>query len=142
MTPNDTFFVAANGDKEKPAKNYLNTGTTVKSWLLTTDHKRIGILYLLSITAFFIVGAFAAGMMRLELLTYKGDVLASADQYNRMFTTHGVIMVFFFLVPSIPATLGNFFLPIMIGARDLAFPKINLLSWYLLIIGGALAFFA
>jgi cytochrome c oxidase subunit I len=139
MTPNDTYFVAANGDKEKPAKNYLNTGTTVKSWLLTTDHKRIGILYLISITAFFIVGAFAAGMMRLELLTYKGDVLASADQYNRMFTTHGVIMVFFFLVPSIPATLGNFFLPIMIGARDLAFPRINLMSWYIYMIAGLMA---
>jgi cytochrome c oxidase subunit I len=132
MTP------AANGQNGEP-KNYLNAETTVKSWLLTTDHKRIGILYLISITVFFIVGAFAAAMMRLELLTYKGDVLASADQYNRMFTTHGVIMVFFFLVPSIPATLGNFFLPIMIGARDLAFPRINLMSWYIYMIAGLMA---
>jgi cytochrome c oxidase subunit I len=139
MTANDIDFVPANGDKGRPVKNYLNAETTVKSWLLTTDHKRIGILYLISITAFFIVGAFAAGMMRLELMTYKGDVLASADQYNRMFTTHGVIMVFFFLVPSIPATLGNFFLPIMIGARDLAFPRINLFSWYIYMIAGTMA---
>jgi cytochrome c oxidase subunit 1 len=138
MSLHATDFVAPNGKGPEP-KNYLNAATTVKSWLLTTDHKRIGILYLISITVFFMVGAFAAAMMRLELMTYKGDVLASADQYNRMFTTHGVIMVFFFLVPSIPATLGNFFLPIMIGARDLAFPRINLMSWYIYMIAGLMA---
>ncbi len=119
--------------------NYLNEDYSVKSWLLTTDHKRIGILYLISITVFFVVGGLAAGLMRLELLTPKGDVLSSPDAYNRMFTTHGVVMVFFFLIPSIPAVFGNFLIPMMIGARDLAFPRLNLLSWYLYMFAGALA---
>ena len=119
--------------------NYLNEDYSVKSWLLTTDHKRIGILYLLSITVFFFVGAVAAGLMRLELMTPKGDVLSSADAYNRMFTTHGVVMIFFFLIPSIPAVFGNFLIPMMIGARDLAFPRLNLLSWYLYILAGTIA---
>ena len=109
---------------------------TVKSWLLTTDHKRIGILYMISITFFFFIGGAAATLMRLELMTPRGDLLRS-DLYNRMFTLHGIVMVFFFMVPSIPAVLGNFFLPMMIGARDLAFPRINLLSWYIYILGGA-----
>jgi cytochrome c oxidase subunit 1 len=111
-------------------ENYLNTDFSVRSWLLTTDHKRIAILYLLSITAMFFVGGFAATMIRLQLLTPAGDLMSS-DTYNKMFTIHGVIMVFFFLIPSIPATLGNFLVPMMIGARDLAFPRINLASWYL-----------
>ena len=113
----------------------------LKSWLLTKDHKRIALLYFFTITLFFFLGGVFATLIRIELLTPQGD-LVSAETYNKLFTMHGVIMVFFFLVPSIPATLGNFFLPMMIGARDLAFPRINLLSWYLLIIGGALAFFA
>ena len=117
------------------ALNYLTDGTTLRSWLLTTDHKRIGLLYMFSITAFFFLGGAAATMMRLELATPTGDLLRS-DLYNRMFTLHGIVMVFFFMVPSIPAVLGNFFLPIQIGARDLAFPKINLLSWYIYILGG------
>ena len=104
-----------------PTKNYLTDGTTVRSWLLTTDHKRIAILYMISITAFFFLGGAAATLMRLELATPGGDLLRS-DVYNRMFTLHGIVMVFFFMVPSIPAVLGNFLLPIMIGARDLAFP--------------------
>jgi cytochrome c oxidase subunit I len=111
-------------------ENYLNTDFSVRSWLLTTDHKRIAILYLLSITAMFFVGGFAATMIRLQLLTPAGDLMSS-DTYNKMFTIHGVIMVFFFLIPSIPATLGNFLVPMMIGGRDLAFPRINLASWYL-----------
>ncbi len=118
-------------------ENYLNTDFSVKSWLLTTDHKRIAILYLLSITAMFFVGGFAATMIRLELLTPAGDLMSS-DTYNKMFTIHGVIMVFFFLIPSIPATLGNFLVPMMIGARDLAFPRINLASWYLYITAAGL----
>ena len=109
---------------------------TLKSWLLTTDHKRIGILYMVSVTFFFFVGGAAATLMRLELMTPRGDVLATPDAYNRLFTMHGVIMIFFFLVPAIPAVLGNFLLPLMIGAQDLAFPKINLLSWYVYMIGG------
>jgi cytochrome c oxidase subunit 1 len=121
--------------------NYLEAGHDLKSWLLTTDHKRIGLLYLGSILIFFVLAAFAAAMMRLELLTPQGDLLLSAD-YNKMFTMHGVLMVWFFLIPSIPSVLGNFIVPLMLGAKDLAFPKLNLLSWYLFIIGGILALYA
>jgi cytochrome c oxidase subunit 1 len=117
---------------------YLNEGYSIKSWLLTKDHKRIAVLYILSITFFFFIGGAAAVMMRLNLMTPKGD-LVLAETYNKLFTTHGVMMVFFFLLPSIPATLGNFLVPLMIGARDLAFPRVNLLSWYLYIIGGVIA---
>ncbi len=116
-------------------KNYLTNGHTVKSWLLTIDHKRIAILYLVAVTAFFIVGGIFALLLRLELLTPKGD-LFTADIYNRIFTMHGVIMVFFFMIPGIPAIIGNFVLPIMIGAKDLALPRINLFSWYLYMVGG------
>src|SRR5687768_2111243 len=115
--------------------NYINNGAGLKSWLLTKDHKRIALLYLVSITFFFFLGGFFALMVRLELLTPAGDLL-TAENYNKMFTMHGVVMVFFFLIPSIPAVLGNFLLPIMIGAKDLAFPRINLLSWYIYILGG------
>jgi cytochrome c oxidase subunit 1 len=119
-------------------EHYLNASYGLKSWLLTKDHKRIGLLYLFTVTLFFFLGGAFATLIRVELLTPQGD-LVSADTYNKLFTMHGVAMVFFFLIPSIPATLGNFFLPMMIGARDLAFPKINLLSWYLLVIGGLLS---
>src|SRR5450759_786991 len=122
-------------------ENYLNTDFSVKSWLLTTDHKRIAILYLISITAMFFVGGFAATMIRLELLTPAGDLMSS-DTYNKMFSIHGIVMVFFFLIPSIPATLGNFLVPMMIGAKDLAFPKINLASWYMYITGAGLMLYA
>jgi len=116
-------------------EHYLNASYGLKSWLLTKDHKRIGLLYLMTVTLFFFLGGAFATLIRIELLTPQGD-LVSSDTYNKLFTMHGVAMVFFFLIPSIPATLGNFFLPMMIGARDLAFPRINLLSWYLLVIGG------
>src|SRR6202162_2913854 len=115
--------------------NYLNKEYGVGSWLLTTDHKRIALLYLLSITFFFFIGGFFALLIRLELLTPVGD-LVQADTYNKLFTMHGQVMVFFFLIPSIPAVLGNFLVPLMIGAKDLAFPRINLLSWYLYITAG------
>jgi len=121
--------------------NYLTAGYGVKSWLLTTDHKRIGILYMISITLFFFVGGAAATVVRLELMTPAGDVV-EPETYNKLFTLHGVVMVFFFLIPSIPAVLGNFLVPIMIGARDLAFPKINLASWYIYILGGAFTLWA
>jgi cytochrome c oxidase subunit 1 len=121
-----------------PARHYLNEQGGWRSWLLTTDHKRIALLYLFSITAFFFVGGFFALLVRLELLTPQSDFM-TPDVYNRAFTMHGVVMVFFFLIPSIPATLGNFLVPLMLGAKDLAFPKINLLSWYLYIIGGIFA---
>src|SRR3954471_4073068 len=118
-----------------PVLNYLNNGHGLKSWLLTRDHKRIALLYLWSITAFFFLGGFFALMIRLELLTPAAD-LVQPDTYNKLFTMHGVVMVFFFLIPSIPAVLGNFLIPIMIGAKDLAFPRINLLSWYIYVLGG------
>jgi cytochrome c oxidase subunit 1 len=120
-------------------EDYLDTSYTLKSWLLTTDHKRIGLLWMASVTFFFFVGGAAATLMRLELMTPKGDVLASPDAYNRLFTMHGVVMIFFFMVPSIPAVLGNFLIPLMIGARDLAFPRLNLLSWYIYMVGGIMA---
>ena len=121
---------------ERP--NYLNQEYGWKSWLFTTDHKRIAILYLISITLMFFVGGVFAVLMRLELLTPQGDMVSS-DTYNKFFTMHGIVMVFFFLVPSIPATLGNFLVPMMIGAKDLAFPRINLLSWYIYVLGAGIA---
>jgi cytochrome c oxidase subunit 1 len=120
-----------------PREHYLNADFGIRSWLLTKDHKRIGILYLLSITFFFFIGGAFATLIRLHLLTPNGE-LVSADTYNKLFSMHGIIMVFAFLVPSIPATLGNFVLPLMIGAKDVAFPKINLLSWYVYLTGGGL----
>jgi cytochrome c oxidase subunit 1 len=116
---------------------YLNVAYGVRSWLLTVDHKRIGILYLVSVTLMFIVGGIFATLIRLELLTPQGDLL-DRDTYNKMFTMHGIIMVWFFLIPSIPAVLGNFVLPMMLGAKDLAFPKLNLLSWYVFIASAVL----
>ena len=118
-----------------PKVSYLNKELGLKSWLLTGDHKRIAMLYLMSITVFFFIGGAFASLIRLELLTPQPDLMAS-DTYNKMFTMHGIIMVFLFLVPSVPATLANFFIPIMVGAKDLAFPKINLLSWYLYVFAG------
>jgi cytochrome c oxidase subunit I len=121
--------------------NYLNATYGIKSWLLTTDHKRIALLYLVSITFMFFVGGFAAVLMRLHLIEPQG-ALVQPETYNKLFSTHGIVMVFFFLVPSIPATLGNFLVPMMIGARDLAFPRINLLSWYLYITGALFLLYA
>jgi cytochrome c oxidase subunit I len=120
--------------------NYLNREHTVRSWLLTTDHKRIALLFFASITFFFFVGGFAATLIRLHLVNPAGTLL-QPDMYNRMFTMHGIVMVWFFLIPSIPATLGNFLLPLMIGAHDLAFPRLNLASWYVFNISGALAIY-
>jgi cytochrome c oxidase subunit 1 len=119
-----------------PKRNYLNNEHGMWSWLTTGDHKRIAMLYLISITFFFFVGGTFAGLIRLELLTPQPDLVAS-DTYNKLFSMHGIVMVFLFLVPSVPATIGNFLIPLMIGAKDLAFPKINLLSWYLYMFGAA-----
>ncbi len=124
-----------------PRQHYLNASYGLKSWLLTTDHKRIGIMYLLSITFFFAIGGIYASLIRLELLTPQGD-LVQADTYNRLFTMHGVMMIFFFLLPSIPAVLGNFLIPLMIGAKDVAFPKLNLASWYMYMIGAGLTMYS
>jgi cytochrome c oxidase subunit 1 len=114
--------------------SYLDAPHGIASWLLTKDHKRIGIMYLISVTIFFMIGGLFAAGIRTELLTPEGDFL-TADLYNKLFTLHGVVMIFFFLIPSIPATLGNFLIPIQIGAKDLAFPRINLLSWYIYVVG-------
>jgi cytochrome c oxidase subunit 1 len=117
-----------------PERDYLNSEFGLGSWLFTTDHKRIAILYLISIVLMFFIGAIFAAVIRLELLTPKGDFV-QPDTYNKMFTMHGLIMIFFFLIPSIPAVLGNFLIPLMIGAKDVAFPKLNLLSWYVYVVG-------
>src|SRR5437667_10269859 len=114
---------------------YLSAGMTLWSWLSTTDHQGPPLRYAIPITAFCFLGGAAATLMRIELATPAGDVV-SAETYNKLFTMHGVIMVWFFLIPSIPATLGNFLVPLMIGARDLAFPRLNLTSWYLYVAGG------
>lgn len=115
-------------------EHYLNADYGIKSWLLTTDHKRIALLYLVSVTLFFFLGGAFAVVIRLELLTPPGD-LVQAETYNKLFTMHGIVMVFFFLIPVIPTVLGNFLVPLMIGARDLAFPRLNLASWYIFNLG-------
>jgi len=124
-----------------PSRHYLNARYGVTSWLLTRDHKRIALLYLAAITVFFFVGGAFAVLIRLDLATPPGDMVTD-ETYNKLFTMHGIIMVFFFLIPSIPAVLGNFLVPLMIGARDLAFPKLNLASWYIYVLGGLFTLYA
>ena len=132
-----TTTVAETVGNGRPS-NYLNASYGIKSWLLTMDHKRVGILYLVVLTLFFLIGSVFASLIRLELLTPEGD-LVEAETYNKLFTMHGVAMIFFFLIPSVPAVLGNFCIPLQIGARDVAFPKINLTSWYCYVVGGSFA---
>lgn len=124
-----------------PERHYLKDGHSLRSWLLTKDHKRIAIMYLMSISVMFFIGGLFAVGIRFELATPQGDFV-TADTYNKFFTMHGVIMVFFFLIPSIPAVLGNFLIPPMIGAKDLAFPRINLLSLYIYWLGGIFTLYA
>jgi cytochrome c oxidase subunit 1 len=131
-TLDDTTLVTAG----KIEGSYLTDGFTLRSWLLSTDHKRIALLYLASITFFFFVGGSAAALVRLNLIVPEG-LLGSAEAYNRLFTMHGIVMVWFFLVPAVPVTIGNFIIPLMLGARDLAFPRLNLFSWYLFMTGAA-----
>ena len=119
-------------------KNYLNEKKGLCSWLFTLDHKRIGILYMITVFTFFLVGGVFALLMRLELFK-SGETLMSSALYNQFMTFHGAIMVFMVIIPGIPAFLGNFFLPLQIGAKDVAFPKVNLLSWYCLIVGAIVA---
>jgi cytochrome c oxidase subunit 1 len=121
--------------------NYLNAKYGIRSWLLTTDHKRIALLYLVSITFMFFVGGAAATLMRMHLIT-PGGALVQPETYNKLFSIHGIVMVFFFMIPSIPAVLGNFLVPMMVGAKDLAFPRINLLSWYIYVVGGLFTLYA
>jgi cytochrome c oxidase subunit I len=128
-------------DTFEPREHYLNVNYGIRSWLLSTDHKRIALMYLASITFFFFVAGAAAVLMRVELFTPPGDLVQS-ETYNRLFTMHGIIMIFFFLIPSIPTVLGNFLVPLMVGARDLAFPRLNLASWYVFNLGALLAVIA
>jgi cytochrome c oxidase subunit I len=121
-----------------PEHTYFNSPSGLKSWLLTKDHKRIGLMYLMAISLFFLVGGALALVMRMELFA-PGSQLMSADTYNRMFTLHGAIMIFLFIIPSIPAALGNFVLPMQLGAIDVAFPRLNLASWYIYVIGAVMA---
>ena len=120
----------------EPGENYLTCSRGIKSWLLTLDHKRIGVMYLVSILGAFLLGGIFALLVRSELWTPEKTVM-EADNYNRVFTLHGAIMVFLVIIPSIPAALGNFVLPIMLGAKDVAFPRLNLASYYCYV-GGAL----
>src|SRR5689334_22695083 len=121
-----------------PAPSYLSDGTTVMSWLNTRDHKRVGVMFLACVIFFFLVGGIFALTLRLKLLQ-PGPFLIDALSYNRLFTLHGVVMIFLFLIPSIPSAFGNFVLPLMIGARDVAFPRLNLASFYLYILGAVIA---
>jgi cytochrome c oxidase subunit I len=126
--------------------NYITAEKGLKSWLFSLDHKRIGILYFVSVMFFFLIGGIAALLLRGELFSYNaaantGEILKNGDVYNQVLTYHGAIMVFMVIIPGIPAILGNFFLPLQIGAKDVAFPKLNLLSWYCLMAGAALAVF-
>lgn len=124
-----------------PEKSYLNEQKGIKSWLLTLDHKRIGLLYLFAVMAFFFVGGMLAIMIRLELFT-PGKMFLESDTYNQFFTLHGAIMIFLFIIPAIPAILGNFVLPLMIGANDVAFPRLNLASWYIYMFGSLFALYS
>jgi cytochrome c oxidase subunit 1 len=121
-----------------PAVNYLNADRGVRSWLLTLDHKRIALMYFVSVLFMFLVGGIFAMMIRLELLT-PGPTIMGANTYNRVFTLHGVVMIFLFMIPAIPGVFGNFCLPLMLGAKDVAFPKLNLMSLYLYWTGALLA---
>ena len=124
-----------------PEKNYLTHPKGLKSWLLTLDHKRIGLMYLFAIMFFFLVGGIFALMIRLELFSPGKDIV-NADTYNQLFTLHGAIMIFLFIIPSIPASLGNLILPLMLGAKDVAFPRLNLASWYIYVFGAMFAVYS
>ncbi|NBO38130.1 cytochrome c oxidase subunit I [bacterium] len=128
--------------------NYLNAHKGIWSWMTTVDHKRLGIMYLVGILTFFAAGGIFALLVRTQLLGKifggpgKQDWLFSGDTYNKLFTLHGAVMVFLVIIPSIPASLGNFFLPLMLGAKDVAFPKLNLMSFYVYVLGGCFLLFS
>jgi cytochrome c oxidase subunit 1 len=119
------------GDPDAP---YLTAKRGIMSWLYTVDHKRLGLMYLTMVCLAFLVGGIFALLVRLELFS-RGKTIVDAETYNRFFTLHGAIMVFLFIIPSVPAAMGNFFLPIMLGAKDVAFPRLNLLSFYIYLLG-------
>jgi cytochrome c oxidase subunit I len=127
--------IAANGHVS--FLDYQGKYKGIRAWIQSTDHKRIGIMYLFALITFFAIGVAFGFLIRLELLT-PGKTIVEPQVYNEFFTLHGVIMIFLFVIPGIPAVFGNFFLPIMLGAKDVAFPRLNLLSWYLYVTGGIL----
>src|SRR5579883_1959946 len=127
----------AESEHGDPHANYLKAKRGLASWMLTLDHKRIGLMYLTMVSIAFLAGGSFALLLRLELFS-RGKTIVDAETYNRMFTLHGAIMVFLFIIPSVPAALGNFFLPIMIGAKDVAFPRLNLFSYYIYLAGAAI----
>src|SRR5579884_2454321 len=128
----------AHGD---PHENYLKAKHGIASWMATLDHKRIGLMYLTMVSIAFLVGGIFALLLRIELFT-RGKTIVDGETYNRFFTLHGAVMVFLFIIPSVPAALGNFFLPIMIGAKDVAFPRLNLLSFYIYVFGAIFVLFS
>ena len=128
--------------REYLEKNYLNEQTTIKSWLLTLDHKRIGLMYLFAIMFFFAIAGFIALAIRLELMTPLGGDIMDADTYNVFFTLHGAIMIFMFIIPSVPAAMGNLILPVMLGTKDVAFPRLNLASWYVYVVGSLIGVYS
>jgi cytochrome c oxidase subunit 1 len=131
--------VAVGSDGHEPSfLEYKGKHTGILGWILSTDHKRIGLLYLSSLSIFFLVAVLFGFLMRLELIS-PGETIMDPQTYNSLFTLHGVIMIFLFVIPGIPAVFGNFVLPILIGAKDVAFPRINLLSWYMYVFGALLA---
>jgi cytochrome c oxidase subunit 1 len=130
-------------DLPRPEKNYLNASSGIWSWMTTVDHKRIGVMYLVGVLGAFFVGGMFALLVRLSLIsqnhTIMGKQWITAETYNRFFTLHGAVMVFLFIIPSVPAALGNFVLPLMLGAKDVAFPRLNLASFYLWVTGAVMA---
>jgi len=141
MTVEAGTHLPGEGDHAHDDANYIEGAKGVMSWLITLDHKRIGMMYLGAILLNFFVGGVFALLVRTELLT-PGETIMGADAYNKVFTLHGAIMVFLFIIPSVPAAIGNFFLPIMLGAKDVAFPRLNLMSFYVYVVGAAFAIFS
>ena len=137
-TAEATLPTSGDAHGSAPGTNFFQASSGLKNWFVTLDHKRIGLMYLISVIAAFLLGGLFALLVRIELLA-PGRTIMDADTYNRVFTLHGVIMVFLFIIPSVPAALGNFFLPIMLGAKDVAFPRLNLLSFYVYLAGAATA---
>ena len=142
---NEPVKVGSYGSDQQPGSNYLNYSKGIVSWLLTLDHKRIAILYMVSVLSAFLFGGSMAIVLRTMLLirsTAQTPITPGAqDLYNQVFTLHGAVLVFMFIIPAVPAILGNMILPLMLGAKDVAFPRLNLMSWYCYIVGGAFFLF-
>jgi len=127
---------------DSSVKNFITYPRGIKSWLLTRDHKRIGLMYAVVILIAFAAGGFFAISLRMHLWNPAAEHALSQDVYNQFFTLHGAIMIFLFLVPGIPAILGNFCLPLMLGSKDVAFPRLNLASWYIYMAGAGITLYS